>query len=193
MLGDVRGKKWSAWMFAHAYMAYVRSAILSLASSREHTGTPAAILKHLNTMLCNDGSTAEVLCTLSIIRLCSTSSTVHYATVAHVPALFFERSTTNIRTIDEGGEPIGYSRETEYRDCTIDMAQDDLLLLTTDGITDASNSDGSGYGERDLLHTLRVHQDKQQLLETIYREALQLSSSTLLEDDATLIKIQRTV
>jgi len=68
------------------------------------------------------------------------------------------------------------------------MAQDDLLLLATDGITDASNPNGSGYGEKELPHTLQAYQDEQQLLETIYHEALQFSSSTLLEDDATLIK-----
>ncbi len=189
VLGDVMGKKWSAWMFAHAYMAYIRSAIRSLASADGGRVTPAEILRRLNAMMCNDASTAEVLCTLSIVQLCSTSPVVLYATAAHIPGLFCRRATGKVFTLQHSGAPIGFRPESEYKNRAVTMAEGDRVLLMTDGITEACDKDGNGYGEEAILGTIYAHRDDPNLLETIYTESLHFSSSTLLDDDATLLEI----
>ncbi len=189
VLGDVMGKKWSAWMFAHAYMAYVRSAIRSLASIEDRTVTPAEILRRLNTMMCNDASTAEVLCTVSIVQLCSTSPEILYATAAHIPALFCRHESGKVVTLQHSGAPIGFRPGSEYHNRAITMAEGDRILLMTDGITEASDRNGNGYGEEAILGTIYAHRDDPNLLEAIYSESLRFSSSTLLDDDATILEI----
>ncbi len=192
VLGDVMGKKWSAWMFAHAYLAYVRSALHSLAMPGDDTVTPAEILRRLNMMICGDTSTAEVLCTLSIVRLSSQSPRILYATAAHIPALLCRRKKGTAVTLQHSGAPIGFRHESVYTDRSIDMAEGDRLLLMTDGITEASGDDQSAYGEEAILDTIRAHTDDPGLLETIHAEALRYSSSTHLDDDATLLQIMKT-
>jgi sigma-B regulation protein RsbU (phosphoserine phosphatase) len=191
VLGDVMGKKWSAWMFAHAYMAYVRSAIRSLASGEDRAVTPAEILRRLNTMICNDASTAEVLCTMSIIKLSSKSSDILYATAAHIPALCCRRSTGKVVTLQHSGAPIGFRTESEYRDRVIAMAEGDRLLLMTDGITEACDHHGNGYGEEAIVDAIYSHRDDPRILEMIYEGALGFSSSIALDDDATLLDVQK--
>jgi phosphoserine phosphatase RsbU/P len=190
VLGDVMGKKWSAWMFAHAYMAYVRSAIHSLASPKEQSVTPAEILTRLNAMICNDESTAEVLCTISVVRLCSTSSQILYATAAHIPAVLCRQEGGEVELLHQAGAPIGFMPESEYTDRTIEMKEGDRLVLMTDGITEACDADGIEFGGDALLDTLHAHTGELNLLETIYEEALRFSTSAPLDDDASLLEIQ---
>ena len=189
VLGDVMGKKWNAWMFAHAYMAYVRSAIHSLASPGENAVTPAAILKRLNTMIFNDPSTAEVLCTVSITLLSSASSQILNATAAHIPALFYRHKTGKVEAMRHSGAPVGFRMESEYSDRAIDMAEGDRFLLLTDGFTEASASDGKGFGEKALVRAIHAHRNAPILPEAIYQEALRFTSSSLLDDDATMLEI----
>lgn len=71
------------------------------------------------------------------------------------------------------------------------MAEGDRILLLTDGITEACDKDGTGYGEEAILGTIYSHKDNPRILDMIYQEALEFSSSTALDDDATLLEIQK--
>ncbi len=191
VIGDVMGKQWKAWMFAQAYIAYVRSTIRTLANIDSQKVTPAFILTQLNAILCSDEKTVDVLCTLAIAQLHHRSSDVLYASAAHVPALLLSASKDVPQEIDHGAAPIGHNPATQYTDYTFSMDHGDLLLLLTDGVTEASTNDDADYGEEQLQKNFVENRNDEQLAENLYRNALLFTGKNELDDDATIIVIRR--
>jgi phosphoserine phosphatase RsbU/P len=192
VLGDVQGKQWSAWMFSHAYMAYVRSAVRSLARSSAHPPTPASVLEQLNQAMCNDGKAAEVLCTLTLMQLHAHSHTILYANAAHVPALHVQPQQHTCAYIEDGGAPIGFRPDTVYVNREIELRDGEMLLLMTDGITDGDRIDEDWLGTTSLHCLAQSHRTDADVLKTLFEEAYRTVGMGGIEDDATLLSIRRT-
>ncbi len=191
VVGDVMGKQWKAWMFAQAYIAYVRSTIRTLANIDSQKVTPAFILTQLNSILCNDEKTVDVLCTLAIAQLHHRSKDVVYGSAAHVPALLLSASKDVPQEIDHGAAPIGHNPTTQYTDYSFSMEKGDTLLLLTDGITEASASNGTDYSEEQLPKKFVENRNDEQLAEHLYQSALVFTGKNESDDDATIIVIRR--
>ncbi len=192
VLGDVMGKQWRAWMFAQAYIAYVRSTIRSMLSVRAETLTPADILYQLNKTLCCDKKTSDILWTLSIVHLTHHSNQLLYASAAHTPSLLLRGDTLDIQSIDHGSPPIGYSEDMTFQNYEFTMSKGDILLMLTDGIAEAENKEQIPYGEKALPDALIKYRDDTNLGESIYNDALFYVGGETLQDDSTMIVIKKT-
>jgi sigma-B regulation protein RsbU (phosphoserine phosphatase) len=71
----------------------------------------------------------------------------------------------------------------------VQLARGDTLVLYTDGITEATNSDGEEFGESHLLDTLRRHSPLpvESPLQAIVGSVQQFSSGSDQQDDITLV------
>jgi sigma-B regulation protein RsbU (phosphoserine phosphatase) len=71
----------------------------------------------------------------------------------------------------------------------VQLAPSDILVLYTDGITEATNSAGEEFGESHLLATIRSHShlSPASLLQTVVRAVQQFSSGSEQQDDITLV------
>jgi sigma-B regulation protein RsbU (phosphoserine phosphatase) len=71
----------------------------------------------------------------------------------------------------------------------VQLARGDTLVLYTDGITEATNSDGEEFGESHLLDTLRRHSPLpvESPLQAIVGSVQQFSSGSEQQDDITLV------
>ena len=97
------------------------------------------------------------------------------------------------RTVGEGGLPVGMISEADYDEATFRLEEGERLILYSDGLTEAEDSEGRPFDEQ-LPALIRRHanSDVEQLLEAIDEEVRRWRGSDDLDDDLTVLVIERT-
>jgi phosphoserine phosphatase RsbU/P len=189
ILGDVMGKKWRAWYFAFAYAGYVRSALRGVLQNTT-TYSPADILQSVNKSVYQDAKISEVFATLSIIILNLSTNTASYAGAGDLPVIYKNGLTGEVCKIHSSGLLLGFASEGNYKDYQIEMNENDLILIATDGITESRNKDGEQFGYKRLNNILAVSENSDDINLKIKSE-LSIFTSGIFDDDVSLISIQR--
>ncbi len=150
VLGDVMGKKWSAWYFAFAYASYVRSAIRGvLQNSKEYS--PGEILQEVNKYVFQDAKVSEVFATLSILVINKIDRSVKYAGAGDLPIILRLNSDKLAVAIKSKGLLLGYSADSKFTDQIIYLEKDDMIMLVTDGVIESRSDSGEQFGSKKLL------------------------------------------
>jgi Stage II sporulation protein E (SpoIIE)/GAF domain len=144
VIGDVEGKGVGASALAET----VRSGIRAVATLHE---SPAFVLGHLNRVLRDERATQ--FCTVLLLRLDPLTGAAIVASAGHPAPLC--AGPRGVRLIEPVyGPPLG-TFEYEYEEITAAFDPDEVLLLYTDGLTEARGTDGSLFGEERVLGVLR--------------------------------------
>ena len=77
-----------------------------------------------------------------------------YTNAGHNPPILFRRREELIR-LDHGGPILGVFPEWSYEQFEFTLEPGDRILLFTDGVTEASNSEGDDFGEARLIAAAR--------------------------------------
>ncbi len=117
----------------------------------------------------------------------ATERRLTYANAGHWPPLLLRRSGTAV-SLNEGGAPLGIFPDRNYGDAEVQLEPGDRLILYTDGLTEATDSNGQEFGESKLvdLGILNVALDASHLLEAIMKEVASFSGGSF-QDDFTLV------
>lgn len=134
MIADVSGKGIPAALF----MALSR--IVVRVNAVWYAGRPAAAIRDANTIIAND-SRSGMFVTLFYGVLDSTSRTVTYVNAGHNPPLHYTAADGTLSELEATGIAVGVIDNAEYTQDVLQMAKDDLLVLYTDGITEAENAE----------------------------------------------------
>jgi len=92
------------------------------------------------------------------------------------------------------GVPLGLLDDAHYEPLAVRLDKGDMLVLASDGATDAVNAEGRMYDETRLRDSLRRHCGAQAagFLKGVYREIEQYIGDAELRDDITLVAVHRT-
>ena len=149
MVGDVRGKGPEA----AARTALVRFTARALARREP---SPAALLGELNRAMLEEGGRDHRHCSVVYAAFehagADDTMTVELASGGHPPPLVL-REGGAVESIELPGSLVGLFSEAEHRDMRIDLADGDLMLFYTDGVTEARRN-GELYGEERLAGLL---------------------------------------
>jgi len=129
VIGDVAGK---------GLQAAMRVSMLIGAVRLSPDETPAALLRKLNCVLLQDGSSGLTTCLAA--RL-DANGTVTIANAGHLSPYINGRELA----ID-GGLPLGVAAGTDYTEQTFPFAASDLMLLMSDGVVEARSPAGELFG-----------------------------------------------
>lgn len=111
---------------------------------------------------------------------------MRYVNAGHVAPMV--RRKERIFHLSPTGVPLGFFDEPEMSMRTFRFEKGDRLLLTTDGITEASNDAGDFFGSRRLEQVLRSFQgDHLEFLDEIYHSIVSFGAAENLKDDCTAI------
>lgn len=147
-LGDVAGKGLGAALLAAKLQATLRALATDAGSLTE-------IGSRTNRILCRDGLPNR-FATLLYLELRPDDGRVRLLNAGHMPPL--HAAATRIETLPPVALPIGIRGEAEFREQTLDIAEGDLLLLYSDGLSEAVNEHGQMFGDdgvRELLGRVR--------------------------------------
>ncbi|HLF88611.1 MAG TPA: PP2C family protein-serine/threonine phosphatase [Anaerolineales bacterium] len=118
---------------------------------------------------------------------------VTYANAGHNPGLHYQAETRTIETLMPTGMPLGIDDEAVYGSRDLYFNPGDVLLLYTDGVTEAIDSAGEEFGLERLKSVLQVNGQKPvvEIIAEILREAENFTGAAPLFDDTTLVIFKR--
>jgi sigma-B regulation protein RsbU (phosphoserine phosphatase) len=162
-------------------MTELRSVIRSLVHAG---GTPAQIVGSLNSLLHEDLSRAELIITLFYASYSPATRTLAFASAGHSPPLICSRHG-GCREIDAEGLILGVHSHVEYEQKEVAMVEGDILLLYTDGITEATGGGGEFFGTGRLARTLEDEggREPEEILDAILMRLREFTGGASSRDD----------
>ena len=94
-----------------------------------------------------------------------------------------------------GGVALGILEDSEYDEKEIKLSPGDLLLIYTDGVTEAMDAENQLYGIERMTHVARAfsHESPQRILDEILEDTSRFSNGREQHDDITLIVIKASI
>jgi len=122
-----------------------------------------------------------------------------FSNAGHLPPLWYHAAEGAWGWLEEGAEakkasglPVGLIPGTEYSQTVVALKPSDLLVLYTDGVTEARNETGQELGREQLLEwARRAPVDSPRALGENLLQRLQLFRGNIRNDDETLLVLQR--
>jgi len=72
-----------------------------------------------------------------------------YSNAGHNPPMLFTGST--VRRLEEGGVPLGLFPDAEFLEETVHLRTGDVLVLFSDGVSEAANAVGDVFGDEGVI------------------------------------------
>jgi sigma-B regulation protein RsbU (phosphoserine phosphatase) len=118
--------------------------------------------------------------------------TVIYCNAGH-PRPILMRTDGSVSRLDQGGPILGPVPNAAYSIGVQCMGPGDLLVLFTDGVTEATADDEEEYGPERLIHAIRTvrHRDPAAIVDRIFTDVTEFSQQTPPHDDQTVVVIKR--
>jgi sigma-B regulation protein RsbU (phosphoserine phosphatase) len=182
VIGDVAGRGIAAALYLARLISDFRAAAIRAASPRE-------ALERLNQQLLMR-STRGLFVTMTYLVLEAQTGEVCYATGGHLPMLRRSGATHEVDIIyGDEGLPLGIEKDSLLADRKIQLAPGDTLLLVTDGVVEALESDRSVFKlDKLALSLCQANSGASQVVESIFKEISRISSEPP-EDDLTVLAV----
>jgi serine phosphatase RsbU (regulator of sigma subunit) len=151
------------------------------------TASPGAVLAAMNERL--QGLADERFVTAFYGVLDRRTLAFTYANAGHPYPLRFVARTGAVQPIAAQGFMLGIIPDEQYRERTVQLEPGDRLCFYTDGLVEARNEMGEGYGTERLMRALETHGAARagQLIEDLLGEQRTFRGTQPLGDDVTLV------
>ncbi|ARN82409.1 PAS domain S-box protein [Methylocystis bryophila] len=155
VIADVSGHSVGAALL----MTEVRSTLRVEARKAVAAVSPAEILWDLNELLYDDLTRSESFITMLYMKYDPEGRRLTYANAGHNRAILLRFPGGRPTLLDAEGLVLGALRGVDFEERTVELTAGDLLLLYTDGVTEAQNAAGDFYGVERLIESLRQHKE----------------------------------
>ena len=186
VIADVCGKGIPASLF----MALSRTVFRVLAQADI---PPAQLLEKVNNQLKSD-STSNLFVTLFYGILSPNTGELHYCNAGHNPPIFVPLDKTQESVLMMAtGPAAGIFPNVSYEDDMITLNPGDVLVMYTDGVTEAIDHGEEEFGEERLLDSItqNTHRSAQEINELITSTVKSFTQERPPDDDATIVILKR--
>jgi sigma-B regulation protein RsbU (phosphoserine phosphatase) len=183
-IADVAGHGVSASL----HMASIQALLRTLVPVNK---SPAEVMSQLHKLFIHN-IRFETFVTFFIGAFDSSTKTLTFCNAGHQPPLVLHKTKSKKESVEmlrPTGAAIGLIEEAEFGENTIELQKEDLLVLYTDGVTEAVNLQNQEFG-RERLATLSRQVNILPVKEVVQeiRQALEeFSEGKPLDDDTTLV------
>ncbi len=182
-VGDVSGKGVSASL----YVARLSSDLRYHAIRHNR---PADVLRWVNAGL-TAGGRAGMFVTLALIALDPASGRFDVASAGHHLPLVRDRTGRVTAVGASGDPPLGLNPDSTFRQHTGTLDPADVVVLFTDGISEAENGTRKMFGEQRLHEVIRAAKSAGAILEAVLSAVKGFTGSAPQSDDITLLTFGR--
>jgi sigma-B regulation protein RsbU (phosphoserine phosphatase) len=121
----------------------------------------------------------------------ATNRTLAFVNAGHNPPLILNPDNS-ARFIERGGLPLGLFKDTRYYEYYLPIDAGQILVLYTDGATEATNPEGEEYGRERLVESVRASRDRRarDMIDYIYNDIYEWSGGRGASDDVTFVIIK---
>ncbi len=183
-IGDVSGKGVPAALF----MAMTKTLMKSIGL----LGVPVGeALGKLNKALHLE-STASMYVTLFYGTLNLRNGSMSFSNGGHNPFYLLNKSGTLRSIKNNGGIPVSFLPQFKYPSSTLPLNDGDLILMFTDGVTEAMDTDQNEFGEERIEACLKTVEEitPRNVINTVMKAVQNFTKGNALFDDITMLAIQ---
>ncbi|MDD1683273.1 MAG: SpoIIE family protein phosphatase [Methanoregula sp.] len=187
MIADVSGKGIPAALF----MALSR--IVVRVNATWYGRRPAAAIRDANTIISNDAKSGMFV-TLFYGFLDAATSTLTYVNAGHNPPIHFHAADGTLTELSATGIAVGALPDAAYTQESVQLVPGDMLVLYTDGITEAENADLEMFGVERLEKTILASRglSANELVRVILDAVRSFTGDHPQSDDITLMIVRST-
>jgi serine phosphatase RsbU (regulator of sigma subunit)/pSer/pThr/pTyr-binding forkhead associated (FHA) protein len=184
-LGDVSGKGASAALM----MAVLRATVHDAAHGDVDVVTT---IGRTNRVMCQN-TPPHAYVTFFLGDLDPATGELRYVNAGHIPPVLYRGRAGKVERLEEGGTVLGMFDNAGYEEGRIGLEPGDVLVVFTDGISEAWGPGGEEFGEQRVADVIRdnVKLEARDLIEAILREVDNYSEGDRPTDDRTLIVMKR--
>jgi uncharacterized protein (TIGR02246 family) len=181
-LGDVSGKGPPA--------ALLTSLIQGILACETEAGRPPAeMMSRINRLLLKRGIEAR-FATLFYCVLTS-DGRMTYSNAGHNPPVL--KSRQGNRLLITGGTVLGMFENAAFEEDSVELEPGDIIVCFTDGVTEATNSEGDEFGEQRLLScldTVRTNDPSSDVIQRVFGSVRAFCGEAPQRDDITMLTVR---
>src|SRR3954452_12423516 len=183
-LGDVSGKGMPASLMMMALQARVQV----LAEDPTDLG---AFMMRLNKATCAKCPSNRFV-TFFFSALDAATGDLRFANAGHNPPILM-RASGEAQMLEGGGPVLGILAVAPYSEQRERLEQGDMLVIYSDGVTEATNHEYEEFGEDKLIDVLRKHRDEPatKIVEAVTKSLTEFAAGAPQPDDITLVVAKR--
>lgn len=184
-VADVSGKGITAALLMAVVQATIRGQSLVDISMSERLAA--------SNRLIHQSTPADKFVTMFYAALDAANHVLHYSNAGHNPPFLIPREGEP-RLLESGGPVLGVLPHFTFEESTVNLEVGDLLVIFTDGFSEAINPTLEEFGEERLLEVARGLGDQpaQQVLETLSEAVRTFCGTEPQFDDMTIMAVRRT-
>jgi serine phosphatase RsbU (regulator of sigma subunit) len=185
-LADVSGKGISSALLMSNLQALIRS------RAYQHGHHLDLLVQEINSLLFSSTDDNKYA-TLFYGLYEDTSQRFTYVNAGHNPPLLFRNHMSDrIEVLKASGTVVGLLPNRLYEEVTIQLNPGDVLILYTDGITEACNEQDQEFGEEQLCQFIEsnLHLPAPDLAQSVLHSVQQFADPARQQDDLTLVVLK---
>lgn len=183
-IGDVSGKGSTA--------SLIMFSVINLFRHKAHlTDDPAEIMRDINYIHALRNPTC-IFTTMFVGVYDPETNIVNYSCAGHNPPIIMRKNGNAEYLPMQSGIPLGIDEDVEYTDEQFTLDKGDMLVLYTDGITEAANKQEQLYGEDKTLEFAKEHHqmNPQEFSNALLTDIAKFVDGAEQSDDITLMCIK---
>ena len=188
VVADAVGHGVGAAMLMTSVRAFMTSAIMRYQSASE-------LLNEVNFYISNDCAKSGRFTTMFFMEINPDNKTLSWVRAGHEPPLVYHGASKSFSELQAGGLVLGVDSSYQYQEnLTDNLTGGDIVLIGTDGISEATNADGEFFGKeriKDCLTQL-AHKPANHIQSELLAALAEFSAGKKQEDDITLVLIKLT-
>jgi sigma-B regulation protein RsbU (phosphoserine phosphatase) len=155
---------------------------------------PSDIIQSVNNDMTSNLTNNYYLATAAVCDINTTTGVVNYSSAGHPPSLLYHAEEGKFTWIKTKGTMLGVFSDAEYKTIEFTMQSGDILLMYSDGITEAWSGDKSVmFGEERLVNAI-INADKSSsnhIIMDVLNSLYEFTDYSTQEDDITIICIKK--
>ena len=184
LVADVMGKGIAASLL----MASLQASLKILVTEND---SPGEVAKRLNHLFLHNISLTKFV-TIFLAKYEPELRILNYCNAGHNPPFLYRAKEGSLNWLNSTGAAIGLVEDFEFETQKIKLSPGDLLLLYTDGVTEARNSKEEEYGTDRLSEVVTRNTDlsSSELIAALRRDLQVFAEGLPLEDDTTIVAVR---
>jgi sigma-B regulation protein RsbU (phosphoserine phosphatase) len=172
-------------------MALCRTLIRSHA--QEYPDNPELVLSHTNMRMLSDTDASRFV-TVFYCVLSAEDGLIRYCNAGHNPPILIHKDDSDLPLhLEKTGVPLGILHDRNWECATTTMQKHDVMLIYTDGITEACSPEGVMFGAERLATVLgdNLNQSAADTKDAIFSEIDRYIELSQANDDMALVVVKR--
>ena len=156
---------------------------------------PETVLTSVNQRIVEDTS-AKQFVTVFYAVLDPARRRLVYSNAGHTPPIVVNANTGDvIHRLEHTGKPLGLFEEEIWEQKVVELVPGDLMVIYTDGITEAQNEEGEFFDENRLVESVQSHLEfpAQNLVDALLMDVQSFMGKTPQSDDIALAVLSQKI